>query len=78
MFVRIYQKKKILFLGVGSLILLLGLFGRLMYLMVVKSDRHTLIKRQVCRNIILCKLDLTILDILWVHKDDILDHVEFY
>ena len=40
MFVRIYQKKKILFLGVGSLILLLGLFGRLMYLMIVKSDYY--------------------------------------
>ena len=40
MFVRIYQKKKILCLGVGSLILLLGLFGRLMYLMVVKSDYY--------------------------------------
>ena len=40
MFVRIYQKKKILFLGVGSLILLLGMFGRLMYLMIVKSDHY--------------------------------------
>ena len=40
MFVRIFQKKKILFLGVGSLILLLVLFGRLVYLMVAKSEYY--------------------------------------
>ena len=40
MFVRIYQKKKILLLGVGSLLLLVGLFGRLIYLMVAKSDYY--------------------------------------
>lgn len=40
MFVRIYQKKKILFLGAGSIVLLLGLFGRLVYLMVAKSDYY--------------------------------------
>lgn len=40
MFVRIYQKKKILFLGAGSLVLLLCLFGRLVYLMVAKSDYY--------------------------------------
>jgi len=39
-FVRIFQKKKILFLGVGSLILLLVLFGRLVYLMVAKSEYY--------------------------------------
>ena len=47
MFVRIYQKKKILFLGVGSLILLLGLFGRLMYLMVVKSDYYAAMAQEL-------------------------------
>ena len=40
MFVRIYQKKKILFLGIGSLLLLIALFGRLVYLMVAKSDYY--------------------------------------
>ncbi len=40
MFVRTYQKKKMLILGVGSLLLLLGLFGRLVYLMVAKSDYY--------------------------------------
>lgn len=40
MFVRIYQKKKILLLGAGSIVLLLGLFGRLVYLMVAKSDYY--------------------------------------
>ncbi len=40
MFVRIYQKKKILFLGIGSLLLLLGLFGRLVYLMVAQSEYY--------------------------------------
>ena len=47
MFVRIYQKKKILFLGVGSLVLLLGLFGRLMYLMVVKSDYYAAMAQEL-------------------------------
>ncbi len=47
MFVRIYQKKKILFLGVGSLLLLLGLFGRLMYLMVVKSDYYAAMAQEL-------------------------------
>ena len=47
MFVRIYQKRKILFLGVGSLILLLGLFGRLMYLMVVKSDYYAAMAQEL-------------------------------
>ena len=40
MFVRTYQKKKILLMGIGSLLLLLGLFGRLVYLMVAKSDYY--------------------------------------
>lgn len=40
MFVRTYQKKKILILGLGSLVILLGLFGRLVYLMVAKSDYY--------------------------------------
>ena len=47
MFVRIYQKKKILFLGVGSLMLLLMLFGRLMYLMVVKSEYYASMAREL-------------------------------
>ena len=47
MFVLIYQKKKILFLGVGSLVLLLGLFGRLMYLMVVKSDYYAAMAQEL-------------------------------
>ena len=40
MFVRTYQKKKILVLGLGSLLLLLGLFGRLVYLMVAQSEYY--------------------------------------
>ncbi len=40
MFVRTYQKKKILVLGIGSLFLLLLLFGRLVYLMVAKSEYY--------------------------------------
>lgn len=47
MFVRIYQKKKILFLGVGSLLLLLGLFGRLVYLMVAKSDYYAAMAQEL-------------------------------
>ena len=47
MFVRIYQKKKILFLGVGSLVLLLGLFGRLMYLMIAKSDYYAAMAQEL-------------------------------
>ncbi len=40
MFVRIYQKKKILVIGVGSLALLLLLFGRLVWFMIVESDYY--------------------------------------
>lgn len=40
MFVRTYQKKKILIFGVGSLFLLVLLFGRLVYLMVAKSEYY--------------------------------------
>ena len=40
MFVRTYQKKKTLVLGFGSLLLLVLLFGRLVYLMVAKSDYY--------------------------------------
>ena len=47
MFVRIYQKKKILFLGVGSLMLLLCLFGRLVYLMVAKSDYYAAMAQEL-------------------------------
>lgn len=40
MFVRIYQKKKILIFGAGGLLLLILLFGRLVYLMVAKSEYY--------------------------------------
>lgn len=40
MFVRTYQKKKTLVLGIGSILLLVLLFGRLVYLMVEKSDYY--------------------------------------
>ncbi len=47
MFVRTHQKNKILFLGVGSLLLLLGLFGRLVYLMVAKSDYYAAMAQEL-------------------------------
>ena len=47
MFVRTYQKKKILFMGIGSLLLLLGLFGRLVYLMVAKSDYYAAMAQEL-------------------------------
>ncbi len=47
MFVRTYQKNKILFLGIGSLVLLLCLFGRLVYLMVAKSDYYAAMARDL-------------------------------
>lgn len=47
MFVRIYQKKKMLFLGVGCILILFGLFGRLMYLMVVQSDHYAEMAREL-------------------------------
>ena len=47
MFVRTYQKNKILILGVGSLLLLLGLFGRLVYLMVAKSDYYAAMAQEL-------------------------------
>ena len=40
MFVRTHQKRKILVLGIGSIFLLAILFGRLLYLMVAKSDYY--------------------------------------
>lgn len=47
MFVRTYQKKKILILGIGSLLLLLCLFGRLVYLMVAKSDYYAAMAQEL-------------------------------
>lgn len=47
MFVRTYQKKKILLLGVGSLLLLIGLFGRLVFLMVAKSDYYAAMAQEL-------------------------------
>ena len=47
MFVRTHQKNKILILGVGSLLLLLGLFGRLVYLMVAKSDYYAAMAQEL-------------------------------
>jgi len=40
MFVRIYQKRKILVLGIGCLIALVLLFARLVFIMVAKSDYY--------------------------------------
>ena len=47
MFVRTYQKKKIMILGIGSLLLLLCLFGRLVYLMVAKSDYYAAMAQEL-------------------------------
>ena len=47
MFVRTHQKNKILILGLGSLLLLLGLFGRLVYLMVAKSDYYAAMAQEL-------------------------------
>lgn len=47
MFVRIYQKRKILIFGVASLILLMGLFGRLVYLMVAKSEYYSAMAQEL-------------------------------
>lgn len=40
MFVRTYQKKKILLLGIGSILLLALLFARLVYFMIAQSDYY--------------------------------------
>ena len=47
MFVRIYQKRKIMIFGVASLLLLLGLFGRLVYLMVAKSEYYSAMAQEL-------------------------------